>query len=630
MKATLEKFRQSLLGRDRDAVIEIALSLFLEKEDARKELSELREVHSGIVREYQKLREASEKQEAEIDALRKQNQHLTNVRTLRTNELFGRSSEKTEGILCRTATGGSASEEKNPIDEDADENAPDFPGSGDVDGMAEAEARRLLKEILGEKEKKKKEKGRRERDLSSLPVRETYIYDVQELDRAFGDGWRIAGWNRTRTVERVRSCCYLQVTYDPQIETMDGLIVSPYRKEPLIEKSLASSSLVASLFYDKYRMFLPYYRQEHDPERFGFPISRQTMSNWEIHICGELFMPVYGHIRDLMRQFEYQHCDETTWMAVLDGRRPGAKGYMWVHLSGELMEGYRVAFIAFELTREATHLTDFFAGVEHPVHLTDDAYSGYYALQDSLPGIITICGCLTHCRRRFVEAVLVMRLARGTTADELMGIPECKCVLMIAEIYKIDDPLKTLTAEERLKIRQEKEEPLFDEFISYIKSIDISSPAFSDTFRDAVSYTLNHEQELRQFLNDGNVPIDNGDCERLIRNIARLRVNSLFSTTERGANASAVIITLMLTAELNGADPYYYLKYLMDELPLHLYQDPQEYVDDMMPWTEKYRKYETAERQRMVNCMSPPEGNARLTNRQVLAERKARAVARGA
>ena len=260
IKAALEKFRQSLLSRDRDAIIEIALSLFLEKEDVRKELSQLREVHSGIVREYQKLREKSEKQEAEIDTLRKLNQHLTNVRTLQTNELFGRSSEKTEDILSRTVAGGSTAEDRNPIDEDADENAPDFPESGEVDGMAEAEARRLLKEILGEKEKKKKEKGKREQDLSKLPMRETYIYDVQELDKTFGDGWRIAGWNRTRTVERVRSCCYLQVTYDPQIETLDGLIVSPYRKEPLIEKSLASSSLVASLFLDKYGMFLPYYR----------------------------------------------------------------------------------------------------------------------------------------------------------------------------------------------------------------------------------------------------------------------------------------------------------------------------------------------------------------------------------
>ena len=43
--------------------------------------------------------------------------------------------------------------------------------------------------------------------------------------------------------------------------------------------SLVSSSLLALILEDLYGMHLPMYRQEHDPDRFGFPLSRQTMSN---------------------------------------------------------------------------------------------------------------------------------------------------------------------------------------------------------------------------------------------------------------------------------------------------------------------------------------------------------------
>ena len=50
-------------------------------------------------------------------------------------------------------------------------------------------------------------------------------------------------------------------------------------------------------------------------------------------------------------------------------------------------------------------------------------------------------------------------------------------------------------------------------------------------------------------------------------------------------------MSLMQTAELNGADPYYYLKYLMDELPKHLADAPAAYMDDMMPWSQRYREY---------------------------------------
>ena len=193
-----------------------------------------------------------------------------------------------------------------------------------------------------------------------------------------------------------------------------------------------------------------------------------------------------------------------------------------------------------------------------------------------------------------------MRLSKDISADELKEIPEYRCLLMLAEIYREDGRLKFLDADERLEKRQETVKPLFDGFTDYIKGIDTADPGISDVFRDAIEYTLNHEQELRQFLSDGNIPIDNSAVERQIRYLARLRVNSLFSTTKRGADTSAVMMTLIQTAELNGADPYYYLKYLMDELPRHLYQDPSTFVKDMVPWSEKYREYEISERQKML------------------------------
>ena len=61
----------------------------------------------------------------------------------------------------------------------------------------------------------------------------------------------------------------------------------------------------------------------------------------------------------------------------------------------------------------------------------------------------------------------------------------------------------------------------------------MNDPGISETLKVAVGYTLNHEQ--RQFLRDGNIPTDNGNCERRIRNIARLRMNALFSNTQNGA-----------------------------------------------------------------------------------------------
>jgi hypothetical protein len=71
-----------------------------------------------------------------------------------------------------------------------------------------------------------------------------------------------------------------------------------------------------------------------------------------------------------------------------------------------------------------------------------------------------------------------------------------------------------------------------------------------------------------------------------------------------------MIQTLIETARANGADPYYYLKYLMEQMPKHLYEKGREYMPEMMPWSEKYRQYETRERLNAPWAQAPP-GNER-------------------
>ena len=115
---------------------------------------------------------------------------------------------------------------------------------------------------------------------------------------------------------------------------------------------------------------------------------------------------------------------------------------------------------------------------------------------------------------------------------------------------------------------------------------------------------------MRRFLEDGNIPTDNGACERSVKPVALSRRNSLFSLTVSGAESSVVIQTLIETARANRADSYYYLKYLMEQMPKHLYEKGREFMPEMMPWSEKYREYETRERLNAPWAQAPP-GNER-------------------
>ena len=166
-------------------------------------------------------------------------------------------------------------------------------------------------------------------------------------------------------------------------------------------------------------------------------------------------------------------------------------------------------------------------------------------------------------------------------------------------------------------MRRKKEVlPKVNAFFAFIRTIYMGNPLVSDKLRDAVQYALNQEENLRKFLDDGNIPLDNGACERSVRPVAQFRRNSLFSFTASGAEVMVVIFTLIETAKANLADPYYYLKYLLEQMPQHLYDQGTEYMPDLMPWSQRYRCYEVEEKENLVKTQAPPGNEKPRTPRK--------------
>lgn len=601
MTATMEAFRRSLEGKDGAEITEIAVSLFCAKKELEIQLKEYQNASSAMALEYQQMKDELNGARKEIDALRKQNQHLTGIQTIQTNELFGRSTEKTEDILSQVLHGDLPT--KDPLSEDAAEQ----------DEKKRVNRRRIgeIIPLFDDLDSRKSEKKKQRMDLSGLDVQNFFDYDIDELNRQYGEGnWRFAYWKEDRKVELIRRSTYLKVTYTPIISVgLDHRLIRIPTENALIPKSIASPSLVSQLMLDWNRMYLPLYRQESDPDRFGFSLSRQTMSNWILYVARTHLKPVYEYLRELLRDYPYQHCDETYFSVVLDERGPGAKSFIWVHRSGELADAPQIVAYCYEQTRGADHLRNFYAGLLEMIYLTCDAYSAYPCFADESNGRIVLTGCFMHCRRRFVEALLILNL-KGLTDEQIIALPEAQAILLIREIYLAEEKLKELTPEERLERRKEEVLPQVNAFFEFVSSIDLNNPLVSEKLKDAVRYTLNQEIYLRRFLTDGSIPIDNGIAERSVKPVALYRRNSLFSFSLKGAEAMVTIFSLIETARANNADPFFYLKYLMEQMPKHLYDKGRDYMQDLMPWSDVYRRYESVERLNLVKAQAPP-GNER-------------------
>ena len=135
----------------------------------------------------------------------------------------------------------------------------------------------------------------------------------------------------------------------------------------------------------------------------------------------------------------------------------------------------------------------------------------------------------------------------------------------IGILYKVEELIKDKTPEERYQERQKQSRPVVEALFEWLHSMEDSVDR-SSLIGDAILYTLNQENYLRRYLDDGHLSIDNNSAERAIKNFAVGRRNWLFAKSIRGADASAVVYSIAETALLNGLKPYVYLSYVLDEL----------------------------------------------------------------
>ena len=80
----------------------------------------------------------------------------------------------------------------------------------------------------------------------------------------------------------------------------------------------------------------------------------------------------------------------------------------------------------------------------------------------------------------------------------------------------------------------------------------------------ALRYLTNHHEALMRFLDDGELPIDNGLVERLHRKPAQGRRAYLFAGSDLGGHRAAIAYSVLGTCRLLGVNP---IEYLADVLP---------------------------------------------------------------
>jgi hypothetical protein len=120
-----------------------------------------------------------------------------------------------------------------------------------------------------------------------------------------------------------------------------------------------------------------------------------------------------------------------------------------------------------------------------------------------------------------------------------------------------------MDAEGRLRERQQRSKPVYDELIAWCRTHQPTEPPGS-LLGKALQYILNHRVALMRFLDDGRVPIDNGIVERLHRRPAVGRRSYLFAGSHAAAERAAIAYSILASCALVEVNP---VEYLADILP---------------------------------------------------------------
>lgn len=343
------------------------------------------------------------------------------------------------------------------------------------------------------------------------------------------------------------------------------------------EKYDATAAAMIGLL--KYGTGLPFHRLAWLQQSLGIPLPASTQ--WEIvRDAAEELAPVHEELIRQAAQAQVLHNDDTSariLSLMAENRTIEASGEP--HARTGIFATGIVALLG-----EERRVALFFTGRKHagenaeellqhraaelgpPIQMCD-------ALDRNVPSTAKtlLANCLVHGRRKFVESY------------ESFPV-ECQHVLVaLGEVFGHEAFTKAqgLSPEERLRHHQQHSARLLDELHGWMeRQLDERLVEPNSSLGDALRYMLNHWEPLTLFLRQPGAPLENNICERALKKFILLRKNAYFYRTENGAQVGDAFMSLIHSAELNGANPFDYLVELLRH-PVEVAQSPAEWL----PWS---------------------------------------------
>lgn len=415
-----------------------------------------------------------------------------------------------------------------------------------------------------------------------------------------------------------------------------AVVADPQRELPteeevnLGEKGKFHPSVGAQVVTGKFSLHLPYYRLQDAFASSGWTPSRSSL-DYLVDLVYDATKDLVAEMNKRLLEAKCIGLDDTFTRLLMPKALPdilgehvdpklirlydkmveakkkneeslGAK--MWGYTSFDPLRPYDL--FDFRVSRHRDGPAEMLSG--YGGHVMADCYSGNMSVILAPDSKMTRMACWAHARRHLHE--------HQTCDQKAATIP----LALINQLYDIERRGENLSSEERYGLRQNESRMVLDRLRSSLDSPLVRNMLPSLKLTDAIQYIRNHWEALVVYIEDGSLPIDNNQTERLMRRVAVGRKNWLFVGSLRAGERNAALMSLVSSAYRLDLDIQSYLESVLT----HSLRGTCK-VEDLLPdrWKglhpESVRVYRTEER----------KSKADLSKEQALRRRAARKLLNG-
>jgi len=344
-------------------------------------------------------------------------------------------------------------------------------------------------------------------------------------------------------------------------------IVTAAMPPRLLDRSLATPSLVAHIANEKFGFGMPLHRQEDRFKALGVPIDRSTMSRWLEEVGATVGATIVEAMRQEALSTAFCIATDATGIRVQPTPRDD-------HTSQPCRRAHYVVQIAdadhvfFEYTPHETgavfqRMFEGFSGL-----IQADAKSVFdvlYRPRHQRPPIDDVrsdlgtrheVGCWSHARTKCWE-----------TAVATQDVVAREALARIMIMFRLERAWRNKLPDVKKTLRETHLRPQLDAFFEFVEPAYDAVKHQRGMLRSALGYCVRQKAALLRFLEDGRLEMTNNHSERQLRRIATGRAAWLFVGSDDHGQAAGNLMTLIASARLHKLDPEAYLRDVFRVLP---------------------------------------------------------------